>query len=49
MFYDETAPLPDDVLKLGCHLGPSIDVGPVMTAKILTQNGKCCTDECIDC
>ena len=40
MFWDEIAPFPDDVLKLGHYLGPSIDVGPVMTTKILTQNGK---------
>ena len=39
MFHDETTPFPDDVLKLGCYLGPSIDVGPAMTAKILTENG----------
>ena len=31
---------PDDVLKLGHYLGPSIDVGPAMTANILTQNRK---------
>ena len=40
MFQDETAPFPDDVLKLGHYLGPSIDVGPAMTAKILTENGQ---------
>ena len=38
MFQDETAPFPDDVLRLGCYLGPSIDVGPAMIAMILTQN-----------
>ena len=38
MFWDENAPFPDDVLKLGIYLGPSIDVGPTMTTKILTQN-----------
>ena len=40
MFCDETAPFPDDALKLGCYLGPSIDVGPAMTAKILMKNGQ---------
>ena len=37
-FHDETAPSPDDVLKLGHYLGPSIYIGPAMTAKILTEN-----------
>ena len=40
MFHDETAPFPDDVLKLGHYLGPSIDISPAMTAKILTENGQ---------
>ena len=40
MFCDVTAPLPDDVLKLGSLLGPSKDIGPAMIAKNLTQNGK---------
>ena len=40
IFLDETAPFPDDVLKLGNYLGPSIDVGPAMTAKLLTENGQ---------
>ena len=40
MFEDETAPFPDDVLKLSNYLGPSIDVGPAMTATILTENGQ---------
>ena len=40
MFQDETALFPDDLLKLGCYLGPSIDVGPAMTAKILMENGQ---------
>ena len=34
------APFPDDILELGHYHGPSIDVGPAMTAKILTQNGQ---------
>ena len=29
-----------DVLKLGHYLGPSIDIGPAMTAKVLTENEK---------
>ena len=40
MFHDETAPIPDDMLKLGHYLGPSIDVGQAMMAKILTQSGQ---------
>ena len=28
------------MLKLGHYLGPSIDVGQAMTAKILTENGQ---------
>ena len=28
------------MLKLGPYLGPSIDVGPAMTMKILTENGQ---------
>ena len=36
MFWDGTAPFTDDVLKLGHYLGPSLDVGPVMTAQVLT-------------
>ena len=41
MFQDETTPFPDDVLKLGHYLGPSTDVGPAITEKILTWNGQC--------
>ena len=37
MFWDETASFPDDMLKWGHYLGPGIDVGPAMTAKILTE------------
>ena len=39
MFSEETAPFPDDEQKLGHSLGPSIDVGPAVTAKILMKNG----------
>ena len=39
IFHDETAPFPDDVLKLSYYLGPSMDVGPAIAAKILTENG----------
>ena len=38
MFWDEIALYPDDLQKLVHYLGPSIDVGPAMTTKILTQN-----------
>ena len=40
MFQDEISPLIDDVLKLGHYLEPIIDVGPAMTAKILTEHGQ---------
>ena len=33
MFQDDTIPFPDDVLKLGQYLGPSIIIGPAMTTK----------------
>ena len=38
--WDKTALFPDDMLKLGHSLGPSIDVGPTMTAKSLMENGQ---------
>ena len=28
------------MLKLGRYIGPSIDIGPAMTMKILTENGQ---------
>ncbi len=31
---------PSEPLCLGKYLGPAIDVGPAMTAKILQHNGK---------
>ena len=37
MFWAETAPLPDDVWKLGLCLQPSIDIGPAMTTQVLTE------------
>ena len=40
MFQDEAALFPNDVLKLGPYLGPSRDIGPAMTAKILMDNGQ---------
>ena len=40
MFQNETALFPDDVLKLGHFLGPSIYIGPTITAKIFKQNGQ---------
>ena len=38
--WDEKAPFPEDMLKLCHYIGPNIDIGPAMTAKILTQNGQ---------
>ena len=40
MFQHETAPFPDDVLKLGHYLELSINISSAMTAKILTKNGQ---------
>ena len=40
MFWDETAPFSDDVLKLSHYIGPSIDIGQAMTVKIFTENGQ---------
>ena len=28
------------MLNFGCYLGPSIDINPAMTTKILTENGQ---------
>ena len=40
MFWDKTALFPDDMLKLGHYLGPSIDIGLAMTTKILMEDGQ---------
>ena len=39
-FRDANVPYPEDKLVLGQHLGPSADIGPAMTAKILKRNGQ---------
>jgi hypothetical protein len=39
-FRDTTVPYPEDKLILGRYLGPSTDIGPAMTAKILKGNGQ---------
>ena len=39
-FRDTQVSFPDDKLVLGRYLGPSIDVGPALTAKILKSNGE---------
>ncbi len=39
-FRSTTVSFPEDPLVLGKYLGPSIDVGPAMTAKILTPTGE---------
>ena len=39
-FRDVAAPFPEDKQVLGRYLGPSIDIGPAMTAKILKTNGQ---------
>jgi hypothetical protein len=40
MFQDEPVAFPDDNLVLGRYLGPAINVGPALTAKILKANGQ---------
>ncbi len=40
MFRDNIPTFPDDKLILGCYLGPTIDVGSALTAKILKTNGQ---------
>ena len=40
MFRDTTIKFPDEKAQLGRYLGPSIDVGPAMCAKILKANGE---------
>ncbi len=39
MFRDNKPSFPDDKLILGCYLGPAIDIGLALTAKILKSNG----------
>jgi hypothetical protein len=39
-FRDTAVPYPEDKLVLGRYLGPSTDIGPAMTAKILKANGQ---------
>ena len=39
-FRDTAMQFPEDDLVLGRYLGPSIDVGPALTAKILKSNGE---------
>lgn len=39
-FWDTSVSFPDDKEILGRYLGPSIDIGPAMTAKILKKNGQ---------
>jgi hypothetical protein len=40
MFRDNLPTFPDDKLILGRYLGPATDVGSMMTAKILKENGQ---------
>jgi hypothetical protein len=39
-YRDVAAPFPQDKQVLGRYLGPSVDIGPAMTAKILKANGQ---------
>jgi hypothetical protein len=45
MFRDNVPSYPDDKLILGRYLGPAIDTGSALTAKILKDNGQfvCCS------
>ena len=38
-FYDSEVKYPEDKWKLGRYLGPSRDIGPALTAKVLKHNG----------
>jgi hypothetical protein len=40
MWYDSEASYPEPKEKLGRWLGPAVDIGPAMTAKILKANGQ---------
>ncbi|KAL3822681.1 hypothetical protein ACHAXA_009563 [Cyclostephanos tholiformis] len=40
MFQDNVLTYPDDKLVLGHYLGPAIDMGSALTAKILNNNGQ---------
>ena len=48
MFHDETDIFPDDMLKLGHHLGISIDVGLVWLQGFLHRMNTCSTDQHTD-
>ena len=39
-YYESATRFPEDKMSLGKYLGPSIDIGPAMTAKILKRNGN---------
>ena len=39
-FRDTSISFPDDKMIIGRYLGPSFDIGPAMTAKILKANGQ---------
>ena len=42
-YRDSIIPFPEDKLVLGRYLGPSIDIGPAMAAKILRDTGNTIT------
>ena len=39
-FWDNLAQYPEHKEQLGCRLGPAINIGPAMMAKILKSNGQ---------
>ena len=39
-FRDTSVSFPEDKVVLGRYLGPSFDIGPAMTAKLLKENGQ---------
>ena len=40
MYHDSAISFPEDKYNLGRWLGPSIDIGPMMTGKVLKSNGN---------
>ena len=47
MFQDEIAPYPNDHFRLDRYLGPSIDIGSVLMAKIIKESVESFIVPCI--
>jgi hypothetical protein len=39
-FHDEVAPYPELKLVLRQYLGPCVDIGPAMSARVIKANGQ---------